>query len=338
MTPQPTPKHLKQLQKVLLGAFDGVALAHLVQKELNLNLEWVTSEEEKDLETVVADLVAYFASLEDGLTALLNAAVQENSDNKDLASLAAQWRDTNFVPMSLSPEHPQFEISVGNIEDSIGVAIGPNAQTTVNINNFAGRDSLIGSNGRRLLRVFVASPGDVKEERERLAKGIEELNNRETAKRLNLSIELLQWETNVTPDLGRPQQIILDQLTKEVWDVFIGIVWLRFGSSTGGIDLKTGKFFASGTEEEFHFARQMRDNNEGKWPKIMFYRCMRPPENMRNFDANQFQKVDNFINEFKAGGTHAGLIQHYHTLEDFEYLVRSHFDTIAWEFNDRKDG
>jgi len=338
MSIRPTNEHLQSLKQALINAFDHTALARFVRERLKLDLAWVNQVEgECNITRVAADLVTYFASLEDGLTALLNTAVQENPDNRDLANLAAQWKNINFVPIPLPPEHPQLEISVGNVQDSIGVAIGPNAQTTVNINNFTGGNAQIGSNGRRPLRVFVASPGDVKEERERLGRVIEELNKGETAKRLNLSIELLRWETNVTPDLGRPQQVILDQLTKEVWDVFIGILWLRFGSSTGGIDLKTGSFFASGTEEEFHFAHQMRNNSQEKWPKIMFYRCVRSPENMLDFDIKQFQKVDDFINEFKAGGIHEGLIQHYDTLEEFEDLVRSHFDKIVWEVNDRKD-
>lgn len=336
MTVQPNSKDLEKLQNVLQKAFDGAALTTLVREQLNLNLEWVTPKGEKDLITATADLVAYFASLEGGLIELIDAAVRENPHNRGLANLAGQWGSINFEPVPLSNEHPQFEIRVGDIQNSTGLAIGPNAQSTVTINNFVSRSFPLDSNGKRRIRVFVASPGDVAEEREKLAKIIGKLNKGETAKQLNLSIELLRWETDAVPDLGRPQQVILDQLADEEWDIFVGILWLRFGSSPKANESGSSGRFSSGTEEEFHVARQMREKNQRSWPKIMFYHCGRPPKHMFEFDLEQFQKVSGFFSNFAVGGSHEGLVQRYISIDEFEDHVRGHFEKIIWEVHRQK--
>lgn len=188
------------------------------------------------------------------------------------------------------------------------------------------------ASGLRPVRIFVASPGDVADERNRLTRIVEQLN-RGTAKRLGLVLELIRWETHAVPDMGRPQQVILDQLTKVEWDIFIGILWLRFGTPTGAAEPATGAAYASGTEEEFQLVRQMRKQNENGWPKIMFYRCGRPPKDMFHFDADQFQKVAGFFKEFGPGRAHEGLIHQYITVEEFEDAVREHLESVLWELN-----
>lgn len=94
-----SPEHLKRLSAALLGAFDHEALTRVVRTRLGLDLEWVTPVAGKrDLTTVVSDLVAYFASLEDGLKLLLEAAREENPGNAALNTLAADWSDLAFNP------------------------------------------------------------------------------------------------------------------------------------------------------------------------------------------------------------------------------------------------
>jgi len=186
------------------------------------------------------------------------------------------------------------------------------------------------SGGIRRVRIFVASPGDVQAERERLQKIIQQMN-RSTARRLNLVLDLIRWETHSIPDMGRPQQVILEQLTKFDWDIFIGILWLRFGTPSGAANNETGEDFESGTEEEFTFARSLRKVNENGWPKIMMYRCGRPPAEMFSFDAQQSLKVADFFNEFRADGAHPGLVCHYMSVNDFEDTIREHLDNVLWE-------
>jgi hypothetical protein len=185
----------------------------------------------------------------------------------------------------------------------------------------------------RRLRVFVASPGDVADERSRLDRLIQAMNRTGgTAERLGLSLELLRWETHVTPDAGRPQGVVFAQLSPADWDIFVGILWLRFGSETGEVDPATGHPYHSGTEEEFNAAFRLRQSNAIPWPKVAFYRCTRPPADMLHFDAAQYGRVQQFFEGFKAGGPHPGLVQPYVEPDDFERMVREHLEKWIWEY------
>ena len=95
---------------------------------------------------------------------------------------------------------------------------------------------------RNIVRVFLASPGDLAAERRR-AKEISDEFNRNWARHLNYQIELIGWEDTVS-QVGRPQQIInADMATCEL---FIGLMWKHWGTPP---DMK-GKF-TSGFHEEF---------------------------------------------------------------------------------------
>jgi len=168
------------------------------------------------------------------------------------------------------------------------------------------------------LRIFVASPGDVLDERERLRLVVDELNRTLADSLGERSLHLLDWH-DVVPSMGRPEQVILDQLKLDAWDIFVGILWTCFGSPPRAIHPETGKPFLSGTEEEFILAH--RSWKETERPRILFYRCMRPPQ-LDKLDASQFQRVQQFFARFEAGGEHPGLYQSYKTLEEFERRVR----------------
>ena len=184
---------------------------------------------------------------------------------------------------------------------------------------------------RTKVRIFAASPGDVLDERNRLIHVVQHLN-RGLADRLGLTLELLRWETHVAPETGRPQGVIFEQLPPEEWDIFVGVLWLRFGSETGEIDHDTNQPYRSGTEEEFKAAYRRRQEITTGWPKVMFYRCTRPPTDMLHFDAAQFTCVEQFFAEFAPTGAHPGLVQLYGQPEEFERLVRDHLEKWLWEF------
>src|SRR5262245_36087419 len=107
----------------------------------------------------------------------------------------------------------------------------------------------------RKVRIFVASPGDVATERARVHTVVEELGRTgNIADRLGLALEALDWRTHVAPLMGRPEDVVLDQLPVESWDILVGILWLRFGTPPGAADTRSGQPFGSGTEEEFALA------------------------------------------------------------------------------------
>jgi hypothetical protein len=112
-------------------------------------------------------------------------------------------------------------------------------------------------------RLFVASPGDVQEERS-ILRGVIRSLNQSHGKRRRYRLKLVRWETDVAPGAGRPQQVINDQVGS--YDVFVGIMWHRFGTPTGVAD--------SGTVEEFRNAYRAWKRNRAM--PLMFYFCQKP--------------------------------------------------------------
>ena len=116
----------------------------------------------------------------------------------------------------------------------------------------------------RLLKIFLASPSDVVEEREALARLVRDINDvlAFLTPEKRLSLELVRYETHSFPDLGAPQQVINRQIPLD-YDIFIGLMWRRCGTPT--------ETNPSGTVEEFRRASEKR--KQGQLPRIMFYFC-----------------------------------------------------------------
>lgn len=159
---------------------------------------------------------------------------------------------------------------------------------------------------RFIVRVFLASPGDVSKERNKTEQVVSELN-RSVAPQLGIMIELVRWEDFV-PGMGRPEQVILEQADIEQCDVFIGILWNRFGTPTGHAE--------SGTEEEFEVAYSCWQKNNK--PRIMFYFCQNPSNLQTVQDIRQKEKVINFRSKLSK----LGIYNEYNEAADFESLLR----------------
>ncbi len=132
----------------------------------------------------------------------------------------------------------------------------------------------------KVLRVFIASPGDLTDERKAMREVIEEINAI-YSKEADWRIELLGWEDTM-PGAGRPQELINVDLRKA--DLFIGCLWQRWGSTSGN-GSKTG------FEEEFDLALERRDET-GSPEMWMFFREVDPVR--RNDPGEQLQKVLDF--------------------------------------------
>ena len=159
------------------------------------------------------------------------------------------------------------------------------------------------------LRVFVASPGDVKEERDLVSYVVEELS-RSMGHFIPITLEAVRWETHAWPDVGSDAQ---DVINKEVgeYDVFIGIMWKRFGSPT--------KRASSGTEEEF--ARAYELFREYGRPKIMFYFKTASFYTTNEERLSQFAKVVAFRRSLEKLGV---LFWEFSDPLKFERRVREH--------------
>ena len=97
---------------------------------------------------------------------------------------------------------------------------------------------------RKILTVFLASPSDLVEER-KVARKVVETINRIVSLSIGWHIDLRGWEDTL-PNSGRPQAHINKDV--ESCDLFIGMLWGRWGSSTGQ--------YSSGFEEEFELAKK----------------------------------------------------------------------------------
>ena len=170
------------------------------------------------------------------------------------------------------------------------------------------------------LRVFVASPGDVAAERDHVKAVADELN-RGIAAQAGFVLEVVRWETHARPDMGRAEQLILDQIGQ--YDLFVGIMWRRFGTPTG--------VAGSGTEEEFDHA--LRAWQQSGHPRLLCYFSRAPSEPPETVDeATQLLKVTQFRSQVET----KGLAWRYRSDGDFKDLLREHLQQILWEFADRR--
>jgi len=171
------------------------------------------------------------------------------------------------------------------------------------------------------LRVFVASPGDVAEERERLSSVIDELNQGIAGLR-GLTLELVRWETHAWPDIGEGVQ---DVINREIgpYDVFIGIMWKRFGTPT--------KRAGSGTEEEYNRAYTLWEHYER--PKILFYFNCVPFYPSSDEEIAQMQKVLKFKERLREKGV---FYWEYHGSDEFEDQVRRHLTNVIRHWDEEK--
>ena len=100
----------------------------------------------------------------------------------------------------------------------------------------------------KIHKCFIASPGDTLKEREVCTKIISEIN-RSIGKTYNFKVDSLKWENDTRPSIGEYSQKIISEQLGNDYDVFIGIMYKKFGTKTKSAD--------SGTEEEFNNAHDI---------------------------------------------------------------------------------
>jgi hypothetical protein len=159
------------------------------------------------------------------------------------------------------------------------------------------------------LRIFVASPGDVAEERQIVTIVVDELRRIMGAIR-GVELEAVKWETHAWPDVGSDAQAVINREIGE-FDIFVGVMWRRFGTPTGRAD--------SGTGEEFERAYSLYKRS-GR-PKILFYFRTTPFYSTDVRELAQFRKVIGFRSKLDRAGV---LFRQYETPLEFERYVREH--------------
>jgi hypothetical protein len=154
--------------------------------------------------------------------------------------------------------------------------------------------------------------------------------NDTTASRLGFQLELRDWSEFVRPSMGRPQKVVFDQIPVETWDIFIGLLWMRFGTPTGAIDPATGLPFAAGTQEEFRLAYESWQN-AGK-PNIMFYRCLRPAVPVHDEDEIvHLTRVNEFFKQFEHDKANPGLYRKFIHGEEFVEYIQKDLTNVLFD-------
>jgi internalin A len=207
----------------------------------------------------------------------------------------------NLTPTTITPNPPNTYINNNIIIDQPARTSSPKKPPM---------------NNKKIIRIVVASPGDVQTERDILAdKVIPELN-KGIAKSHNLLLEIDRWETDTHPGfhIDGPQGLIDEILEIDRCDILIGIFWKRFGSP-----IKSGE---TGTEHEFMTAYQAWQQ-QGT-PEIMMYfkeKDFLPTKQ----DLAQYTKVLDFKENFPA----EGLYWKFQDEDSFERTIRQHLTRVV---------
>lgn len=148
----------------------------------------------------------------------------------------------------------------------------------------------------RVFRIFIASPSDVSEEREVIARVIREWNDLHSFERKVVLLPL-RWETHSAPQLGkRPQELINTEIVDQA-DMAVGVFWTRIGTPTGGFD--------SGTIEEIE--------RLGKANKLVMLYFSKAKVELDEVDLDQYKK----LKDFKKLTYPNGLVENYSNIVDF---------------------
>lgn len=146
----------------------------------------------------------------------------------------------------------------------------------------------------RRIRLFIASPDDVPNERKKFRKIIERVN-RVKAESNGFEFKAVGWEDTL-PGKGHPQRKINKDLIK--CDIIIMLLWKRWGTPTGK--------YSSGFEEEFEISKK-----HGK--DIVFY--FREISEDTADNNNQIEKVLEFRSKIES---------------EQEYLFKTYKDENDW--------
>lgn len=171
--------------------------------------------------------------------------------------------------------------------------------------------------------VFISSPSDVTDEREIAEEVINELNNT-LFSRLGFMVRPIRWETHSYPGMSEegPQSVINKQLADD-YDIFVGILWGRFGTPT--------KSSLSGTEEEFNQAYQRWEVNKNSVDIMLYFK--QKGISPTDIDVEQIKRVK----DFKAKIKNEALYFSYKETSEFRDLFRAHLMGRMLKEADRKE-
>lgn len=163
---------------------------------------------------------------------------------------------------------------------------------------------------RKIIKVFLGSPGDLEEER-KVAKLIVDEENLNHANQSGYHIELVGWEDTVS-QRRRAQDAInvdLDQC-----EYFVGLLWKKWGTPPG----TDGHPYSSGFEEEFRRSVDRYESTDKPKISLLFKNI---PEDDLSDVGQQLEKVLAFRKEIDEEKKQ--YYQKFQDLRDFERRFRA---------------
>lgn len=164
---------------------------------------------------------------------------------------------------------------------------------------------------KKIIRCFIASPGDTAEERNVCERVFNDINTG-IGTAYGFILQSLRWENDVHPGLGNGGQDVINSQIRDKYDLFIGIMYTKFGTQTEHAE--------SGTEEEFNIAyeRALKQKNM----EIMFY-FNDAALNPSKLNLEQYQKVTDFRTNVVQQKC---MYSMYNGIQDFEQKLRNHLN------------
>jgi hypothetical protein len=168
----------------------------------------------------------------------------------------------------------------------------------------------------KVYKIFIASPSDVQEEREVCDKVFDGIN-KNIGHIYGFRVESKKWEKDARPSFGHDGQDVINKQLLDDFQLFIGIMWHKFGTPTprGG----------SGTEEEFDLAFEKLKN--GKTLDLLMYFNQENGDPF-SLDMEQVNKIKEYKKKIAGLG---GLYTHYNGADQFETHLYDHLNSFFRE-------
>lgn len=170
-----------------------------------------------------------------------------------------------------------------------------------------------------LYKIFLASPSDVKEERQIVSRVVDEINLGNYSVN-GIKLELITWETHTYPSIGVDAQDAINKQISDNYDIFIGIMWNRFGSPTGRAE--------SGTQEEFNRAFEKYVSNPSS-TEVLFYFKTASLASLNDIDLDSLGKIRTFQYILREKGVY---YREFSLQEEFEQLIRLNIISVLKKF------
>lgn len=167
---------------------------------------------------------------------------------------------------------------------------------------------------RKVLKLFIASPSDVLDER-RVAREVVQSINTAWSEATGVFIEVVEASTYARPGFGQDAQDVINEQIGTDYEIFVGIMWSRFGTPTKRAD--------SGTEEEFLRAYD-RLKTDPSALEVMFY-FKNTPIAPDDIDLDQLRSVNRFKDKVNQLG---GYYFTFRNTSDFQQHLHLHLSQI----------